>query len=471
MIYNEAVDYLYNLQKYGIKFGLENITRLMSHFGNPHKAFLSIHIAGTNGKGSTAAAVSSVLQAAGCKVGLFTSPHLVNFTERIRVNGEEISEEEVIGLAGEVKKAVENMDNFSPTFFEVVTTIAMLYFEREKVDIAVIEVGMGGRLDATSIISPEVSVITHVSYDHEDFLGRSLKEIAYEKAGIVKHGIPVVTAAQEAEAEEIITAVSREKKSPLYKYGRDFEGILKSSDTHGLVFSYSDRSGKRNFRDLFMPLAGEHQLINSCLAIKTATIVIEKYYESSLFSRENPIFREREGTERAIAPDDRQSFIYQKIKEGLKNLLWRGRLELVGGRIPILLDGAHNPAAAIVLSKSLKEIYMKRYKKLIMVLGIMSDKDIKGIMQPLLPLASDIILTSPAYERAAPPAKLAEIAKSLGIFNPIVVPGVKDSIEIAEIKALSTPGSSLIVISGSFYTIGEAKEILGSKGILARLRE
>ncbi len=196
MSYDETVRYLYSLRKYGIKFGLENISRLMSALANPHTSFAAVHVAGTNGKGSTSAIIASILQAAGLRVGLFTSPHLISFTERIRINGEEMTEEEVMEYAEEIKDIVSRLDGFSPTFFEVVTALAMLYFSRKKVDAAVYEVGMGGRLDATNIIIPAVSVITSIGIDHAEFLGNTLEEISREKAGIIKNSIPVVSAEQ-----------------------------------------------------------------------------------------------------------------------------------------------------------------------------------------------------------------------------------------------------------------------------------
>ncbi len=273
MSYSETVNYLYNLQKYGIKFGLDNISRLMSALDNPHTSFLSVHVAGTNGKGSTSAIIASILKTAGFKVGLFTSPHIISFTERIRVNGEEITENEVIELAEEIKDIVVHLGDFSPTFFEVVTAMALLYFKRKKVDIAVIEVGMGGRLDATNIITPEISIITNISYDHKEFLGDTLKEIAHEKAGIIKKGVPVVASYQESEAMKVIEQKAIEKNSELYIYGRDFSSVLKRNDSSGICFDYSS-GDSFTINDLVLPLAGEHQMQNASVAIKAATIVL-----------------------------------------------------------------------------------------------------------------------------------------------------------------------------------------------------
>lgn len=457
MSYNDTIHYLYSLQKYGIKFGLDNISRLLSAIDNPHESFASIHVAGTNGKGSTSAIISSVLQTAGYRVGLFTSPHLVSFTERIRINGREITEHEVIDLAEEIKGVVSHLEDFSPTFFEVVTAMAFLYFKRQGIDIGVIEVGMGGRLDATNIIKPEVSIITNISYDHKEFLGNTLGEIALEKAGIIKSGLPVIVSYQEPEVIELIKKKSHEKNAALYIYGKDFSSSLKKEDTIGISFDY--RSGSSLIiNDLFLPLAGKHQMQNASVAIKAVELIKENgYLSKSDFARHKLLIT------------------HHIIRKGLKNVRWPGRLEFANENPPVLIDGAHNPSAASALSEALKKSFLKKYKKIILVLGIMGDKDIKGVMEPLLPLASEIILTSPSYSRAAPPEKLADIAASLGFSDALTCPNVKDAIEMAikdsSNSELGTHHPALIVITGSFYTTGEAKELLGQKGVLTRLRE
>jgi len=465
MSYSDTVNYIYNLQKHGIKFGLRNITRLVSILGNPHKSFPSVHVAGTNGKGSTSAFIASLLKISGLKVGLFTSPHLVSFTERIRVNSEEITEHEVMSLTEEIRSKVVD---FSPTFFEVVTALAFLYFQRKRIDIAVIEVGMGGRLDATNILMPEVSVITCIDYDHREYLGDTLSEIAYEKAGIIKDSIPVVVSSQAPGVLEVIEAKAKEKNSEVYLYGRDFSAVLKREDPSGICFDYFG-GDSFDIHDLYLPLIGEHQMQNATVAIKAVELLSKKITPNS--ELRTPNF----------------------IREGLKDVKWPGRLEMIQDNPPILIDGAHNPAAAVMLSRALVKNFLGIYKKIILILGIMGDKDIEGIMKPLLPIASEIILTSPGYERAAPPAKLAGIAASLGFPEVRVASCVKDAIEMAikiaecrmqnsECEMRSTEyeiipkyeicnPKSLIVITGSFYTIGEAEEVLGQKGVLTRLRE
>jgi dihydrofolate synthase/folylpolyglutamate synthase len=506
MSYSETISYIYNLQKHGIKLGLSNITRLVSILGNPHKSFPSVHVAGTNGKGSTSAFIASILRASGLKVGLFTSPHLVSFTERIKVNDEEITEYEVVSLTEEIRSKVAD---FSPTFFEVVTAMVFLYFQRKGIDIAVIEVGMGGRLDATNILVPEVSVITSIDYDHMEFLGETIKEVANEKAGIIKDSIPVVISSQTSEVLKVIEAKARERNSEVYLYGRDFSAVLKRDDPSGICFDYFGDSFAMH--DLYLPLAGEHQMQNASVAIKAATISWNKIGKK----RRNAENEKGRKIETGISPVPRvpdspvhEEEIMSLIRKGLASVRWPGRLEMIKDDPPILLDGAHNPAAAVILSRALVKNFLGIYKKIILILGIMGDKDIEGIMRPILPIASEIILTSPSYERAAPPAKLASIAASLGFPEVRIAPTLQDAIEMArnickqsnspsnsnnphlppfskggmggfvkggsgrvENSSLVIHHSSLIVITGSFYTIGEAKEALGQKGILTRLRE
>lgn len=454
MSYYDAINYLYSLQKYGIKLGLEKIGTILSLLGNPQKNFLSIHVAGTNGKGSVSAMTASVLMAHGFKVGLFTSPHLVSFTERIRIDNEQISESDVVNLTEEIKSQASNLKPKipEPTFFEFVTAMAFLYFSRNSVDWAVIETGMGGRLDATNIITPEVSVITKIGYDHKEFLGETLTDIAREKAGIIKPKIPVVSAHQETEAGEVIVAAAKERSSPLFIYGKDFEGTLRSSGLSGIIFDYydSELKGTAPLTDLHTPLAGEHQLFNACIAIKAAMVALKK---------------RKHGT--SELPD----FQTSALRNGLANTEWHGRLEIVSSAPLIMIDGAHNPDAAKALSEFIKK-HLNDYR-IILIIGIMADKDIHGIISPLLPVASEVIFTAPNYGRAASPQKLAEIALHMGFFSR-VANSVREAIATAKNLSSSLHHSitpSLILITGSFYTIGEAMEMLGEKAVLGTLRE
>jgi dihydrofolate synthase/folylpolyglutamate synthase len=530
MSYRDTIDYLYSLQKHGIKLGLDNIRKLLACIGNPEASFRSIHIAGTNGKGSTSAMIASILNAAGFKVGLFTSPHLVSFTERIRINDEQITESEVVSLTEEIRSKMQDtrytiQDNktsnimnhascimhheLNPTFFEFVTAMGFLYFKRKNVDWAVVETGMGGRLDATNVLIPEVSVITNIGYDHKEFLGNTISAIAGEKAGIIKEGIPVVCAMQEKDAENVIRAKAEERSSPLFIYGKDFNGVIRSSDINGITFDYYDstfNTQHSTFKNLFIPLAGGHQFFNACLAIKTTMIAMDKVSSKQYAVCSNRKMNNKKSAY-CLLPT-----AYCQIKEGLATTRWPGRLEFISDDPPILIDGAHNPSAAKTLSDSLRKDFLTKYKRLILIIGIMSDKDIEGIIAPLLPLASEIIFTAPNYERAAPPQKLAELALHMG-FSSKVANSVRDAIDMAkdraeerksgraeeqkngrteERKSRSTEerklktselpsfraselpsfrASELILITGSFYTIGEAKEVLGEKSVLGSLRE
>jgi dihydrofolate synthase/folylpolyglutamate synthase len=434
MSYDDTVAYLYGLQKYGIKFGLGNISRLMAELGDPHRSFRSIHIAGTNGKGSTSAMIESVLRTAGVTTGLFTSPHLVSFTERIRVNGREIPEADVVELADVVRKAAADIPDFLPTFFEVTTAVAFLYFRKMKVDWAIVETGMGGRLDATNILLPEVSVITSIDVDHSEFLGTTLREVAGEKAGIIKQDRPVITASQHPEVMEVLKQRAGERGAGLFTRGHDFDSVITADEITGIRFDYH---GKHDSKGLAVPLAGRHQAMNAAVAVRTIEEITTAYPE-----------------------------LRCDIRKGLRETSWPGRLEFVKDHPPVLVDGAHNPQAAVALAEYLKKA-LDLYSRIILVLGIMGDKDREGIMKPLISLASEVIVTAPGYGRAASPHLLAAEARSMGAF-PKTAPTVAEAIAMAE--GLCTQGD-LIVVTGSFYTIGEAKEALGQTGVLARLRE
>ena len=434
MSYEGAVAYLYSLQKNGMKFGLDNIRKLMAALGDPHTTFHAVHTAGTNGKGSTSAMIESMLRTAGVTTGLFTSPHLVSFTERIRVNGKEISEGEVASLADTVRKAAANIPECSPTFFEVTAAIAFLYFRKMKVAWAVVEVGMGGRLDATNILMPEASVITSIDLDHSEFLGTTLKEIAGEKAGIIKQGVPLITSSQHPEAMEVLAQRAGECGAALFAYGKDFMSAITEEELISISLDYR---GRHAYKDLGVPLAGRHQAMNAAVAVRTVEAIMEKYPD--------------------LACD---------IRKGLRETCWQGRLEFVTEHPPVLIDGAHNPQAAGALAEYLRKA-LTLYSRIILVMGIMADKDREGIMKPLLPLASEVIFTAPDYGRAASPDALAAEARSMGFFPKTAVK-VSDALAMAE--GLYTQGD-LIVVTGSFYTIGEAREALGHKGVLSRLRE
>ena len=443
MGYKEAVDYLYSLQKYGIKLGLDNTLSLMGILGNPHRRFKSIHIAGTNGKGSTAVMIASILKGSGMKVGLYTSPHLVSFTERIRVNGMPIEEERVSEMTLNLESQISNIKCITPTFFEFTTAIAFKYFAEEDVDIAVIEVGMGGRLDATNVITPLVSVITNIGYDHQEFLGVTLPEIAIEKAGTIKEGIPVVMADNLPEVRQLIEDKCKDMGSKLYISGRDFrtEGSrLQAPRPRSAPQDPTEKQGgpdsrlqtqvfdyygiKKIYQGLEIPLLGAHQITNASLAVATTEVI---------------------GNEIKIEE--------KMVRKGLKEARWDGRLEIISRNPTVILDGAHNEGAARSLKKSLEEIFLPGHGRLFLIVGMMKDKDVRGFLRVLAPIASEVIVTTVDYERAASPESLAVEAEA---FNPNVmaIVGVNEAIAYAMGKAGSR---DIICITGSLYTVGEVK--------------
>jgi len=434
--FTESVDYLYSLQRYGIKLGLENSLRLMDILGNPHESFHSIHIAGTNGKGSTSAMIASMLKENGFRVGLYTSPHLVSFTERIRVNGVPISEYDVIRLTAYIRNAIAHTD-IKPTFFEFATAMAFFYFASEKIEWAVVEVGMGGRLDATNVLTPKICVITNIGLDHTEFLGKSIPEIAFEKAGIIKPGVPVVTATAEPLALKVIKERAESSNSQVHLYGKDFKGILASMDSIHIEFDYM---GYKDYSRLYLPLTGRHQLPNVSIAIRVCEILTEKGF---------PTYEDA-------------------IYKGLSRLNFEGRLECVSQSPYILLDGAHNPQAAEALAITMEELFPQG--KVILIVGIMKDKDIEGILKPLTNISQTVILTKPIGERAASPEKLKECVKNLHRSEAVLLTSstVSEALELA--KTLWKEGD-VILVTGSFYTTGEAKEVLGHSGVLSQLRE
>ncbi len=420
--YPKAIEYLYGLQWHGIKLGLENIRRLMTALNEPHRRFRSVHIAGTNGKGSTAAMVAAVLVAAGYRTGLYTSPHLIDFTERIRVNGEPIRPEEVARLTERIRAAAADLP---VTFFEFTTAMAFLHFADSSVDFVVAEVGMGGRHDATNVLTPLVSVITPIDFDHQAYLGNTIEQIASEKAGIIKPSVPVVTSADRPEAVSVIRNVCREQKAPLYRVGSE----VRVEGASPQQFRY--QGIRWSFSDLNCALLGRHQLSNAGCALAALELL------------------EAQGISIGEAP----------VRQGLLTVRWEGRLE----RMPpapsgaaVILDGAHNPAGARVLRAFLEESKLSRAGRLILVLGILRDKDIGGILSELVPAADEVIVTRPRHERAVPTDDLKRYLEKYA-----VLVTVRDPIEEALRYAQSAASAAdLVCITGSLHTVGEARSHL-----------
>lgn len=413
---------------------------MMEILGEPQKSFRTIHIAGTNGKGSTATVLSSILKESGYKVGLFTSPHLISFTERIRINNVQITEQSVIALAGKIRGLIERSD-LKPTFFEFVTAMTFHYFASEDVDLGIIETGMGGRFDSTNVIEPDISIITNIGMDHSEFLGNTISDITFEKAGIIKPKVPVITASKDPDVVKQLSDIAAERGSEIHVYDRDFMGSLLSMDDRHLEFNYT---GHKCYDNLSLALSGKYQLFNACTAIRASELLRQKGFS---------------------IPD-------RAISKGLSKVKLEGRFEYVSEDPPIIIDGAHNPDAIISLSASLGDLLPG--KKIILVLGVMNDKDIAGIIGPIIHNADTIILTSAAYERSASPQRLAEIIQSLngyGIKGNAEISSTENVTEAINLAKTRCDEDSVILITGSFYTTGEAKELLGHPGVLSRLRE
>lgn len=414
-----VIDYLYGLERHGIKPGLERAQALLLALGNPQDSFKSIHVAGTNGKGSVCAMTASVLGEAGFKTGLYTSPHLSKFNERITVSGRAITGKELVETATEVKAASEKAGLQEATFFEFTTAMAFLYFRKKKVDFAVVETGMGGRLDATNMVRPMVSVITNIDLDHTDWLGSTIRQIAAEKAGIIKQGAPLVAGVAQIEALSVIRAKAKEAQSALYLMDRDFHASL---DKKGSL-DYSGISG--GLTGLKLALYGPHQVKNAALALAAIELM------------------------RAQGVDINE----KAIRAGLKKASWPGRFEILSRKPLIVLDGAHNPAGAAALKNALSGLKKKR---LILVAGIMSDKEIDGILKELVPSCDLVIATAPSGERSAKPGVIMEAASKYG--KPVT--GAKTVREACK-KALSIASpNDCVCVAGSLFTVGEARDFL-----------
>ena len=423
--YPDALQYLYGLQRLGIKLGLENTRRLLRALGNPERAFRAVHVGGTNGKGSTAALLAAILRATGLRVGLYTSPHLVDFTERIQVNGEPIGPDAVADLTAKVRAAVEVAfapvpDDLPshPTFFEVTTALAFLYFARAGAEWAVVEVGLGGRYDATNVLAPDLTVITNVAVEHQDLLGDSLDVIAAEKAGIVKPGIPLVTAAAEPTLG-VFRRVCTERGASLLHVPAAYTWRREAPLPDGQVFSLQGPGTE--WRGLRIGLLGRHQLVNAATAVAAA----ERLREGGLALPETA------------------------IREGLAAARWPARLQVVGERPRILVDGAHNPAACRAVRGFLEEEVPGRR---ILVFGALKDKDWGQMLEILLPAFSAAILCRPPSDRAAEPVMLLGTSRD-HCGHVEVVPEVADALVAA--RALSRPEDTILV-AGSLFTAGAA---------------
>ncbi|MBW1679371.1 MAG: bifunctional folylpolyglutamate synthase/dihydrofolate synthase [Deltaproteobacteria bacterium] len=428
--YKDTIDYLFGLQRFGIKFGLDNMTRMLQAFGNPHQKLKAVHIGGSNGKGSVAAFVAKIFQKAGYRVGLYTSPHLSDFSERIRINGQPVTSDEVVQLTRfirakqyEVAEKDGNIDTptsvINMTFFEFTTLLAFLYFLQEKVDLAVVEVGMGGRLDATNVLKPLVSVITNIAREHQQYLGNTLEKISREKAGIIKPNGVLITAVNQPRILTRIHSRCQEMGSKMYRIGKDIrirEDGLGGFDYRGIF---------NNYRGLRIKVMGEYQVINAAMAVGITELL---------------------GAQGYLVDE-------KAVREGLREMRWPGRLELINLSPKVLLDGSHNLAA---IEKLRKELLMNfSYQKLFLVIGIMEDKSIRPILKRLVPLAHRTIFTRPQMDRAASPFSLFKYARYL-TDRVEIVEDVKQAVRKAMVRA---GNDDLLCVTGSLFTVGEAREL------------
>ena len=423
-----SIAYLYGLQSHGIKPGLARTRALLGSLGDPHRSFRSIHVGGTNGKGSTAAMIASVLGSRGYRVGLYTSPHLIDFTERIQVNGRVISSDRVRALTEKIRQASDACLSEPPTFFEATTVLAFACFAEAGVDCAVIEVGLGGRFDATNVLMPLVSVITTIGLDHQEYLGTTPESIAFEKAGIIKQGVPVVAGRLAPESLSVIRRTAAEREAACVALGEDF-------DTRGEApeqFSYGGM--RRRYDSLSCPLPGRHQMDNAACALAALELA----------------------EARGLAVGE------EAVREGLRVVRWPGRLELVSRRPDVWLDDAHNPQAAEALAAHLTTLSARRGPAapgcLILVVGMMRDKDRKGVLSRLafVPGVSHLVVTSAAHPRATDPQELARDSEGLGV--PVAVrPTVAEA--FAHARSLAGPDDT-ICVTGSLLVVGEAKAVL-----------
>jgi dihydrofolate synthase/folylpolyglutamate synthase len=409
---------------------------MMFSVGDPHKKRRAVHITGTKGKGSTAIIIASVLQTLGLKTGLFTSPHLIYLGERMKVNDRMISQKMFVQLINMLKPYVDritlNNPILMPTFFEIVTAIAFLYFERKKTDISVLEVGMGGRLDSTNIILPEISVITPVGYDHTDRLGHTLNRIAYEKAGIIKEGVPVISSIQEPDTLTVISKTCKEMRSRLYLVGRDVLindiKVTKRNGTYGTECEI--RTWKKNYKNIFLPLVGRHQVENCAAAIGS----LEVLSETGVIKVDNEL-----------------------IINALAKIRCPARIEVISTNPLIVLDTAHTVASMKILRESIKENFS--FNKLVLIIGLSADKDIEGVLKEISCIADNLILTRTGNPREAEPEQMAVTAKRFSQNNLMVIEDIVEALK--EAKRIAKK-DDLICITGSFFLAGKVKEILNS---------
>ena len=459
--YEKLISYQYNAST----FSLDRMVRILEYVENPHKVFPSIHITGTKGKGSTAIMMSTILEHAGLTTGLFTSPHLVDLKERIQINHQNISEHEFTSNLNDLRPYIQHLRDTdisaSPTFFEILTTVAMLYFKKKKIDMAILEVGLGGRLDSTNVVIPVVSIITNVGIDHTAILGNTLSSIAYEKSGIIKQGVPVVSAVETPEALSVIEKTCRKKDARLYLLGRDiWIEEVKSVNRNGMAWhSYNNiilhnppqspfskgglrginkgetrglmckiKTWRHTYEDIFLPLMGIHQAKNCALALGALEVMREQ------------------GN---ISIND------EVIREALAHVYCPARIEVIGENPSIILDYAHTVDSMRFLRNALLENF--KFNKSILILGFSQDKDLDNILKEIVTVGDSIIVTKSKNPRAAAPEDLCQRIERLCGKQSKIADNTQGAVIVAKEIAAK---EDLICITGSAYVAGEARQVL-----------
>ena len=428
MDFEETLDWLYGFQKFGIKLGLERISHIAKELGDPQKKYKLIHVGGTNGKGSVCKFLESMLSSSGYNVGVYTSPHLQHISERIVVGNNRITDDELILLANKIKPIVNGMlkKEKPPTFFEIFTALAFQYFSDKNVDFAVVEVGLGGRYDATNIVDPAISIITNVSLEHQNILGKNIEDIAFEKAGIIKNNVSVITASKDS-ALKTIEEIAKEKNAPISAIGKkNWKRLNSCIDNQEFLI-------KGFLKDYYVrtSMMGRHQGENIALALAA----IEKLQMNGTYITDTSII---EGIGKTVNP---------------------GRMEIVSYEPLVLLDGAHNKTGMQTLVDTLKNDF--EYDRLIVVLGILSDKDVRSMLSMIIPLTAFFVTTKSNNARACDPNELKKMIEKLGYKNEVVVKErIPDALEYSKSIAKK---DDLICVTGSLFTVGEARDHLSIK--------
>jgi dihydrofolate synthase/folylpolyglutamate synthase len=420
--------YLAQRTRFGVKFGLDTIGALVAELGRPERAFPSLLVAGTNGKGSVVAYADAILRASGLRTGRYTSPHLVRVNERLSVDGRDVTDHELEVAVSAVRDAASRLVrrgtiSAHPTYFEALTAAAFVHFRRRRVDVAVLEVGLGGRLDATNVADPLASAIVSVAFDHEVYLGRTLGAIAREKAGVMRSGRPVVVGPLPAEARRAVAARARATGARLVEAERGTR--VRVVDAEGAL---ALRTPRRTYEGL-RPLPGAHQRHNLIVAVR----LLEE--------------ARREG----LAVD------LDRVADGVARTRWPGRLEWVEGDPPLLLDGAHNPAGARALAA-----HLASRRPFVLLFGALDDKDVAGIARPLFPLAADVVLTRPHASRASDTATLARRVGRLAA-RAHRVDGISRALALARRLARARGPGTPVVVAGSLFLVGDVKGRLGGR--------